>query len=284
MSDLQNPVFHDEIKARQWLESQIWPDGPVCPHCGCYEPTALKGKAHRAGLYQCNDCRQQFTATVGTLFERSKIPLSKWLMATYLLSASKKGMSTHQIHRIIGVSYKSTWFMMHRLREAMREGKFPGGLGGQNKVVEADETYVGGKSKNRKRKVPPKEAVSFTVRCDGATAELLAPMKPYFELMARATALDFGPAATPPERSASKSLAGMEVHVDISAFFDVDAERARLEKERDQLTKFTKSIAGKLGNENFVSRAPAEVVQAERDKLAEAGEQLSAVEAALAKL
>jgi valyl-tRNA synthetase len=132
--------------------------------------------------------------------------------------------------------------------------------------------------------IPPKEAVSFTVRCDRATAELLAPMKPYFELMARATALEFGPAATPPERSASKSLAGMEVHVDISAFFDVDAERARLEKERDQLAKFTKSIAGKLGNENFVSRAPAEVVQAERDKLAEAGEQLSAVEAALAKL
>ncbi|MCH7751210.1 MAG: class I tRNA ligase family protein, partial [Planctomycetes bacterium] len=132
--------------------------------------------------------------------------------------------------------------------------------------------------------IPPKETISFTVRCDGATAELLAPMKPYFELMARATALEFGPAATPPERSASKSLAGMEVHVDISAFFDVDAERARLEKERDQLAKFTKSIAGKLGNENFVSRAPAEVVQAERDKLAEAGEQLAAVEAALAKL
>ncbi len=94
MSDLQNPVFHDETKAREWLEAQIWPDGPVCPHCGSWGPTALKGKAHRPGLYQCNDCRQQLTATVGTLFERSKIPLSKWLMATYLLSASKKGMST----------------------------------------------------------------------------------------------------------------------------------------------------------------------------------------------
>ena len=134
------------------------------------------------------------------------------------------------------------------------------------------------------KNIPPKEAVSFAVRCDAATAELLAPMKPYFESMARATALEFGPTATPPERSASKSLAGMEVHVDISAFFDVDAERARLEKERDQLAKFTKSIAGKLANENFVSRAPAEVVEAERGKLAEAGEQLEAVEAALAKL
>jgi len=132
--------------------------------------------------------------------------------------------------------------------------------------------------------IPPKEAISFTVRCDDATTELLTPMKPYFESMARATALDFGPAAMPPERSASKSLAGMEVHVDISAFFDVDAERSRLTKERDQLAKFTKSIEGKLGNENFVSRAPAEVVEAERLKLAEAGEQLAAVKAALAKL
>ena len=132
--------------------------------------------------------------------------------------------------------------------------------------------------------IPPKEAVSFAVRCDAATAELLAPMKPYFESMARATALEFGPKASPPERSASKSLAGMEVHVDISAFFDVDAERTRLEKERDQLAKFTKSIEGKLANENFVSRAPAEVVQTERDKLTDATEQLAAVEAALAKL
>ena len=154
MSDLQNPVFHDETKAREWLEAQIWPDGPTCPHCGAYEPTALKGKAHRPGLYQCNDCRQQFTVTVGTLFERSKIPLSKWLMATYLLSASKKGMSTRQLSRMLGVSVKSTWFMMHRIREAMREGK-PSALGGKNKVVEADETYIGGKAKNRAFGPPP---------------------------------------------------------------------------------------------------------------------------------
>lgn len=97
--------------------------------------------------------------TVGTLFERSHIPLNKWLMVAYLLCASKKGMSTHQLHRMIGVSYKSTWFMMMRIREAMREGKFPGALGGQNKVVEADETFAGGKAKNRKNHVPPKEAV-----------------------------------------------------------------------------------------------------------------------------
>ena len=123
MSDLQNPIFHDETKAREWLESQVWPDGPFCPHCGSDDYTALKGKAHRVGLYQCNEkeCRQQFTVTVGTLFERSKIPLSKWLMATYLLSASKKGMSTRQLSRMLGVSVKSSWFMTHRIRESMRE-------------------------------------------------------------------------------------------------------------------------------------------------------------------
>ena len=167
MSDLQNPVFHDETKAREWLEAQIWPDGPICPHCGSYEPTALKGKAHRPGLYQCNECRQQFTVTVGTLFERSKIPLSKWLMATYLLSASKKGMSTRQLSRMLGVSVKSSWFMMHRIREAMREGK-AGALGGSNKVVEADETWIGGKAKNRAFKAPPKkEPVVALVERDG---------------------------------------------------------------------------------------------------------------------
>ena len=155
MSDLQNPIFHDETKAREWLESHVWPDGPFCPHCGDFENiTTLKGKKHRPGLYQCNSCRQQFTVTVGTLYERSKIPLSKWLMATYLLCASKKGMSTRQLSRMLGVSVKSTWFMMHRIREAMREGK-AGGLGGQNKVVEADETFVGGKAKNKAFGDPP---------------------------------------------------------------------------------------------------------------------------------
>ncbi len=167
MSDIHDPIFQNERTARKWLEVQIWPDGPVCPHCGSYEPTVLKGKAHRPGLYQCNDCRQQFTVTVGTLFERSKIPLSKWLMATYLLSASKKGMSTRQLSRMLGVSVKSTWFMMHRIREAMREGK-PGALGGSNKVVEADESWIGGKAKNKAFGDPPKkEPVVALVERDG---------------------------------------------------------------------------------------------------------------------
>ena len=145
-----------------------WPDGPICPKCGTIDrATPIKT---REGWFQCNakECRGQFTVTVGTLFERSKIPLNKWLMVAFLMCASKKGMSTHQIHRMIGVSYKSTWFMTHRLREAMREGKFPDPLGGKNKVVEADETFVGGKAKNRAFAAPPKkEAVVALVERDG---------------------------------------------------------------------------------------------------------------------
>jgi transposase-like protein len=167
-NQLDNKIFHDADLARQWLESTLWPDGPICPKCGTINNATPLSK--RPGLYQCNEkgCRTQFTVMVGTLFERSHIPLNKWLMGAYLLCASKKGMSTHQLHRMIGVSYKSTWFMMHRLREAMRDGTFPGGLGGENKVIEADETYVGGKAKNRAFKEPPKkEAVFSLVERDG---------------------------------------------------------------------------------------------------------------------
>ncbi len=121
---------------------------------------AVPGSLRRSGARlialastSCNDCRQQFTVTVGTLFERSKIPLGKWLMAIYLLSASKKGMSTRQLSRMLGVSVKSSWFMMHRIREAMREDK-AGPLGGPNMVVEVDETWMGGKAKNRAFKEP----------------------------------------------------------------------------------------------------------------------------------
>src|SRR5712671_6594678 len=145
MSNLQNPIFTDETKAREWLEARVWPHGPVCPHCGNADQdkiTGLKGKAHRQGLYQCAECREQFTVTVKTVFERSKIPLSKWLAALFLLTASKKGVSAHQIHRSLGISYKSSWFMMHRLREAMRTGGLAP-LGGAGKIVEADETYFG---------------------------------------------------------------------------------------------------------------------------------------------
>jgi transposase-like protein len=144
---LKNPIFLDETKARDWLEARVWANGRVCPHCGNADQdklTKLEGKAHRPGVYQCNEpaCREQFTVTVGTVFESSKIPLSKWLAALFLMTASKKGISAHQVHRMLGISYKSTWFLMHRLREAMRTGGLEP-LGGEGKIVEADETYFG---------------------------------------------------------------------------------------------------------------------------------------------
>jgi len=149
MSDLSNKIFHDETAAREWLEARIWADGRTCPHCGVVDAsTLMHGKSHRPGLYQCNACREPFTVTVGTLYERSKIPLSKWLAATHLMMASKKGVSSLQIHRLLGISKKSAWCLMHRIRESLREIN-PGALGGQNKVVEADETYVGGKEANK---------------------------------------------------------------------------------------------------------------------------------------
>jgi transposase-like protein len=145
---LQKPIFTDEAKAREWLEARVWAKGIVCPHCGNADAeriASLSGKAHRPGLYQCNECREQFTVTVRTVFERSKIPLTKWLAALFLMSASKKGVSSHQIHRMLGISYKSTWFMMHRLREAMRVGDLAPPMGGDGEIVEIDETYIGRK-------------------------------------------------------------------------------------------------------------------------------------------
>jgi transposase-like protein len=155
MTDLlKNPIFNDETKAREWLEARVWPEGPTCSHCGNADKgkiTALQGKAHRPGLYQCAECREQFTVTVKTVFERSKIPLTKWLAALFLMTASKKGVSAHQVHRMLGISYKSTWFMMHRLREAMRQGGLEP-LGGIGKVVEVDETYFGNIPKDKRPK------------------------------------------------------------------------------------------------------------------------------------
>jgi transposase-like protein len=147
--DYSNPIFHDEAKAREWLERRLWPEGPICPGCGVVnQATLMKGKSHRAGLYQCNACREPFTVTVGTLYERSHVPLHKWLAATHLMMASKKGISALQISRMIGVTYKTAWFLCHRIRESLRETA-PAQLGGEGKVVEADETYIGGKESNK---------------------------------------------------------------------------------------------------------------------------------------
>ena len=140
---LTDPIFTDADKAREHLEATRWADGVVCPHCGGVERLKkLEGKSHRPGLYQCGQCRRQFTVTVGTVFERSKVPLNKWLLATYLLCSSKKGMSAHQLHRMLGVTYKTAWFMFHRIREGMTDDEpFDGGNDGG--VVEVDETFIG---------------------------------------------------------------------------------------------------------------------------------------------
>lgn len=171
--DLTNPIFHDEAAARAHLEAQRWPNGPECPHCGEHHAeriTKLEGKAHREGVYNCNSCRQQFSVTVGTVFERSKIPLAKWNMAVHLMAASKKGMSAKQVQRMLGVTYKTAWFMMHRIREAMgTTAASDGPLGGPGKIVESDETFVGGKAKNAKKgkPVPKKHAVVALIERGG---------------------------------------------------------------------------------------------------------------------
>jgi transposase-like protein len=149
MNFADNPIFHDAEAARAWLEALLWPDGPVCPHCGLIGAAyPLHGKKQRAGLYECKGCAEQFTVTVGTVCERSHIPLHKWVLALHLIMSSKKGISAHQMHRMLGITYKSAWFMMHRIREALATG-FAAKLGGSNKVVEIDETYVGGKEGNK---------------------------------------------------------------------------------------------------------------------------------------
>ena len=140
--NLTDPRFQDAEKAREWLEAQRWPQGPHCTHCGSFSVTGLSGKAHRPGVYQCNDCRQQFTVTTGSVMERSKIPLNKWLLAMHLMASSKKGYSAHQLHRTLGITYQSAWFLAHRIREAMANDK-SGPLGGAGKTVEVDETYFG---------------------------------------------------------------------------------------------------------------------------------------------
>jgi transposase-like protein len=157
MTNLTAKRFTDETAARKHLESVRWPEGPICPHCGVINNAhQITGKSARPGLWFCADCRKQFTVTVGTLFEDSKVPLNKWLLAVHFMSASKKGMSAHQLHRMLGVTYKTAWFMAHRIREAMRE-LHPEPLGGTGKTVEADETVIGGKERNKhKSKRNPK--------------------------------------------------------------------------------------------------------------------------------
>jgi transposase-like protein len=147
--------FHNEEAAYTYVEARLWPDGPVCHHCGATKEHVgkLKGKSTRPGLYKCYACRKPFTVKIGSVFESSHVPLRIWLQAIYLLNSSKKGISTRQIQRTFGVGLKTAWFLMHRVREAMADLHIVGTdpLGGEGKTVEVDETYVGGKEKNKHR-------------------------------------------------------------------------------------------------------------------------------------
>lgn len=192
---LNAPYFHDDDKARLHLEAIRWPNGPVCPHCGSVAtPYTLEGKGGkkgtkaRPGLLKCSDCREQFSVTVGTVFEHSKVSLSKWLTAVYLLTSSKKGISSHQIHRTLDVTYKTAWFMTHRIREAMKDGG-AGLLGGSGTsgIVEADETYFGkSRGSDRIKRYRDKQKIVALVERDGrvrafhvptVTAESLKPCR-----------------------------------------------------------------------------------------------------------
>jgi transposase-like protein len=152
--NLTDPIYQDAEKAREHLEALQWPNGPLCPHCGNAELARirkLQGKSTRPGVYKCNECEKPFSVTVGTVFERSHIPLNKWVLAVHLMSASKKGISAHQLWRMLGFgSYRTAWFMAHRIRESMKEDN-PGPLGGEGKTVEADETYIGNSARSKKR-------------------------------------------------------------------------------------------------------------------------------------
>src|SRR5215831_20591600 len=140
---LSHPAFHDEEAARAYLEGVRWPDGPFCPFCGSLETIKpLGGPSMGPGWYYCSACQDKFTVRVGMIFERSHIPLHKWLLAFRLMTSSKKGVSAHQLHRTLGITYKSAWFMAHRIRAAMAPVD-PPQMGGEGKTLEADETYIG---------------------------------------------------------------------------------------------------------------------------------------------
>ena len=142
-SVLNEAHFHDEEAAYAWVEARVWPTGPVCPHCGGVDRISkMGGKSTRIGTYKCYQCRKPFTVKVGTIFEASHVPMRHWLQAIFLMSSSKKGISSNQLHRVLGCTLKTAWFISHRIREAMRDGNLAP-MGGNGGIVEADETYYG---------------------------------------------------------------------------------------------------------------------------------------------
>lgn len=200
MSVLSSPHFHDEAKAFEYLESIVWADGVVCPHCGTvdgkvYDLSGVRtkpSKKHpegkvRHGLKKCGECRKQFTVKVGTVFEHARLPLHKMLQAVHLMVSSKKGISAHQMHRVLEITYKSAWFLMHRIREAMRSGDLAQPFGSGVGAVEVDETYIGFKRDHPTRRgtahkhgvvalVDRESGQSKWFKIDNATADQIHPI------------------------------------------------------------------------------------------------------------
>jgi transposase-like protein len=167
MINLTDPIFHDEAKALAHIEASRWNGEPSCPLCGSTRVRRMAGNT-QAGMFLCNECRDKFTVRTGTVMERSHVPLHKWLLATHLMAASKKGMSAKQMERMLGVTYKTAWFLCHRIREAMAPGANSAPIGGSGAIVEVDETFIGGKQGNRAYRLPaPKKAVVTLVERDG---------------------------------------------------------------------------------------------------------------------
>ncbi len=185
--DLTDPTFTDEEKARAWFEAARWPSGPVCPHCGnadasrIYAITANVAHKVREGLKSCQDCLGQFTVMTGSVMESSHLPLTKWALAYRLMASAKKGISAHQMHRTLGISYKSAWFLCHRIRESMRDAT-GAKLGGNGKIVEADEVYVGGKPRKgtngRKTQKDRKTPVAVLVERGGGRVRAVPVQHP----------------------------------------------------------------------------------------------------------
>jgi transposase-like protein len=181
------PHFNDEVAAYAFVEARIWKDGRVCPHCGVINRSGpLKGKSNRIGLYKCYACRKPFTVKIGSIFEDSHVQLRDWLVAIHLLCSSKKGISANQLHRTLGVTLKTAWFMGHRIREAMRTGGLAP-LGGAGSIVEADETFIGRKEGSIKRRghghknavlslVDRKSKKVRSFHVDGVSAATIVPM------------------------------------------------------------------------------------------------------------
>lgn len=171
MRSITDAVFHDEETARAFLEKQRWPNGVICPFCNTGDRvTALGGKSMGPGWFHCNTCKQaKFTVRTGSIMERSHVPLAKWAMAYRLFAASKKGVPSKQLQRMLGVSYRTAWFIGHRIREAMKPDDKAGPLGGKSKVLESDETFIGGKKRNvhNGKPEPQKHAVHALIERGG---------------------------------------------------------------------------------------------------------------------